>query len=52
MKSVVQKPNVVNQPPMVGPQALSDEQAINIMNRLRIKGAGQNNIYNLTVTFK
>ena len=36
----VKKPVKVQQPPIIEPQQVTDEQAINVMNRLRTKGAG------------
>jgi hypothetical protein len=34
----VQKPTVVNQPPMQQPKALTDEQLIQVINKLQTKG--------------
>ena len=40
MKPVKQEANVVSQPPMVGPQKISDEQAIQLMNKMKTQGSG------------
>jgi hypothetical protein len=38
MKPIVSKSSVVSQPPIEQPQKLSDEQAIQIINKMRTKG--------------
>jgi hypothetical protein len=35
----IQKSTVVNQPPIQQPQALTDEQAVQILNKMRTKGS-------------
>jgi len=40
MKPVKQEANVVSQPPMEGPQKISDEQAIQLMNKMKTQGSG------------